>query len=374
VRPLNHLGWLLAAALPAYACHFAIAGSTPIDRALPLLALAATCVAWVANDARIVMAVPLLIIIENTVLDEHTRLLLLGLVMASALAAAVRWQMSYARAAAIGVTAVVLLRWIPFPNGTLWHELVLLGGLLAMLARERMRTPLGLAAAIALSLVVPNRPARMLAVPYLIASLPWLVAIPIALAAALVRPPLGAICIAAAFALAAREIQWRAIQIPLLAGASLAFSLFAWSGVVARGPAFFLHRPRTALRHKIGIALAPGEQMMIFLPPRAKTLLVFGANASTLKRGTVLGHAGAAPIRIGDAADWGFMRPEAWFGSRNVVPRVPAGTLHDYGFNAWADGAGAIAIPRGTTSLRVGADAQLPASVRLEIDSAEVEE
>ncbi|MCU1347850.1 MAG: hypothetical protein JWO56_880 [Acidobacteria bacterium] len=374
MRPLNHLGWLLAAALSACACHFAIAGATPVDRALPLLAVAVTFVAWVASDARIALAAPLLIVVENAVPGEQTRLLLLGAITACALAAAVRWQMTYGRAAAIGVTAVVLLRWIPFAQVTLWRELFLLAGLLVLLARERMRTPLGLVAAIALALVVPARPARMLAVPYLVAAFPWFLAIPIAIFAAFVRPPLAEICLVAAFALIARTIRWKAAQVPLLVAASLAFALFAWSGVVARGPAFFLHRPRTAPRHTIGIALAPGEEAMISLPPRSKTLIVFGANASTLRKGTLLGHAGAIPIRIGDAADWGYMRPEAWFGSRNVVPRVPAGVIRDHGFGAWADGAGAIAIPRGTTSLRVRADPRLPANVRLQIDSAEVEE
>ncbi|HWS71399.1 MAG TPA: hypothetical protein VN605_04765, partial [Thermoanaerobaculia bacterium] len=246
--------------------------------------------------------------------------------------------------------------------------------LLALLVRKKSRTPLGFAAALAFALIVPARPARMLAAPLLAAALPWYCGLPIALFAFLVRPPLAAICLAAAAALLARAVQWKVVQAPLLALALLAFALFPWSGVVARGPAFFLHRPRSPLRHPIGIALAPGESTTISLPRNAKTLIVFGANASTLRPGTLLGMAGATPIRIGDAADWGYMRPENWFQSRNVVPRRPAGPLRDYGSAAWAHGEGAIPIPPGTTSLRVTADAHLPGNARLQLDSAEVEE
>jgi hypothetical protein len=400
VRPLNQLVWLLAAAASACACRFAIAGTTPVDRALPLFALAVGFVAWVACDARILTAVPVLMIAENALVDEHLRLLFLGAIVTCALAVAVRWEMTYGRATAIGVAAIVLLRWIPFAEVTVWRELVLMGGLLALLGRERMRTPLGLAAAVAFALVVPARPARMLIAPLLVAALPWYFAAPVALLALFLRPPLASICIAAALALLARlvrrpsedgngvaaleasaasappggAVRWKAAQVPLLAIAALAFALFPWSGVVARGPSFFLHRPRTALRHPIGIALAPGESATISLPPNATSLIVFGANASTLRPGTLLGMAGATPIRIGDAADWGYMRPENWFQSRNVVPHRPAGPLRGYGAAAWAHGEGAIPIPPGTTSLRVRAAADLPGNARLQIDSAEVGE
>lgn len=372
MRPFNQLVWLAAAVVSACACRFAVAGSTPIDRALPLVALCVMAVAWMANDARIAVAVPLLIVAENAFVDEHLRLLAIGAIAACAIAAAVRWRMPYGRAATIAIASIVLLRWIPFANVSIWRELVLLVGLLALLAREQSRTPLGLAAAIAFALVVPARPARMLVAPLVIAPLPWFFAIPVALFALAVRPPLGAICIAAACALAARAIRWKAVQTPLVEVALLGLSLFPWSGVVARGPAFFLHRPRTALRHPIGLALAPGQSATISLPPNAISLVVSGANASTLRRGTLLGTAGATPIRIGDAADWGYMRAENWFQSRNVVPLRPAGSIVDYGSAAWARGEGAVPIARGTTSLRVTADPHLPGNVRLQLDSAEV--
>lgn len=372
MRPSNQVAWLLAAAVSACACQFAVAGPTPIDRALPLIALCVMAVAWVASDARIAAAVPLLIVAENAFVDEHLRLLLLGAIVACAIAAAVRWRMTYGRAATIALAALVLLRWIPFANVSIWRELVLVAGLLALLVRENARTPLGLAASLAFALVVPARPARMLVAPLLVAPLPWFFAIPIALFAFAVRPPLAAICVAAAGALAARAIRWKAVQTPLAAVALLALALFPWSGVVARGPAFFLHRPRTAPRHPIGLALAPGESATISLPPNATSLIVSGANASTLRRGTLLGTAGATPIRIGDAADWGYLRAENWFQSRNVVPARPAGRLVDFGAAAWARGEGAIPVPRGTTSLRVTADPHLPGNVRLQLDSAEV--
>jgi hypothetical protein len=374
----DYVTWLLAAVLSASACRFVAVGLTPIDQALPLIALIVMFLAWNVNDTRVTTAVPLLMVVEIAVGDERARLLVIGVVVASAFAAttalAAREGPIPLRQAAVIVTcAVVLLRWIPFQNVVVWRELFLLAGMFAVVMRSRARAPLGLAAAVALALVIPARPARMLLTPFLAAILPAPFAILFVIPAFFVRPPLAEICVATAFALAAPLLRSRIVATPLLSAAALALMLFPWSGVVSRGPAFFFHRPNAASREWVGFAFAPSESATIDLPPHASKLILSGANAATLPRGTRLGMVGTTSVQVGDIADWGYMRAAQWFGSRNVVPREPAGTIHDYGFSAWADGAGAVAIPPGKKSIRITADPRLPPKTRLQVESIESE-
>jgi hypothetical protein len=338
----------------------------------------ATALAWCVNDARIASAVPLLMVAEIAFVDEHTRLLLLGIVVAATFAAttilaARAGVIPLGQAAVIVAGAVVTLRWIPFTNVIVWRELLLLAGTLAVVARARARTPLGIAAAVALALVIPARPARVLLTPLLVAALPAPAAILFAIPPFFLRPPLAAICLVAGFALLAPLLRWRIIETPLLCVATVALMLFPWSGVVARGPAFFFHRPTAAVREPIGYALAASQSATIDLPPRSSRIILSGANAATFSRGTRLGTVGAKELLIGDVADWGYMRTAHWYGSRNVVPREPAGTIHDYGLSAWAEGAGAVAIPRGAKSIRITADPRLPPETRLQIEAIESE-
>lgn len=377
--------WLIASAASMWACSAVLSGATPIDRALPLLAAVATILAWSADEAAIAIAVPLLMIFEVSVADEQTRLLLIGFVMAVCFAA------SLARAAnhyVLAVLALVVLRWIPLHSVVVWRELVLVGAVVILIATQPKRTPLSFVAAVALAFVTPAAPTRALLTPLAVAVLQ-----PIRFPAALIlsaiaffaRPSIAELCLVSAFFLITPLFRSRLAEAPFLLAAALVMALFPWSGAVARGPAFLLSLPDRSPRQNIGIALAPSESVVIDLPRGTRRLVISGATVTHLKKGRLLGvvepvldvrRAGGSPpaaiaIRVGDAADWGYMRREQWFRSRNPFPRRPAGSLHDYGQDAWVDGAGLIELPAGVTRVRVTANARLSAGARLQIEGSE---
>ena len=118
------------------------------------------------------------------------------------------------------------------------------------------------------------------------------------------------------------------------------------------------------------MALAPGQTINLDVPANAKAVILSGANISRLALGTVVGSINNVPIRVGDVADWGFLRREHFYGARNRVPNDPAGELRDYGQNAWIDGAARFDIREPT--IRIHADPRLPATARLQIDSFEL--
>ncbi|MEP6745869.1 MAG: DUF202 domain-containing protein [Gemmatimonadota bacterium] len=84
---MENLRWIAAAALSALACHVAVNHATPIDRALPLLAVVVTFLAWRSYSA-LMLAVPLLILTQILFPGEPVRLLALGVVVAAAFAIA----------------------------------------------------------------------------------------------------------------------------------------------------------------------------------------------------------------------------------------------------------------------------------------------
>ncbi len=155
---------------------------------------------------------------------------------------------------------------------------------------------------------------------------------------------------------------------------ALAFVMlfFAWSGVVARATPYFLKRARPEIpRFAVAHALPANTALMYDVPPGAKSLIVSGANVARMPRGTPLGTVNARTIRIGDAADWGYLRWEHFYGTRNPLPRDPAGKLRDYGYSAWVDGAGRIALPPNARTIRVVADAGLPPGASLQVEGFE---
>ena len=85
---MENLRWIAAAALSAYACHLAVHHTTPIDYALPLLALAVTFLARLSYPA-VMLGVPLLIVAEIAFPDEQLRLLTFGAILAAAVGLAV---------------------------------------------------------------------------------------------------------------------------------------------------------------------------------------------------------------------------------------------------------------------------------------------
>ncbi len=91
-----------------------------------------------------------------------------------------------------------------------------------------------------------------------------------------------------------------------------------------------------------------------------------------MQPGVRVGSVNRMPVRVGDIADWGFLRREHFYASRNRLPSSPAGELHGYGQSAWIDGAGRFEIPRHARVLRVSADPHLPPAARLQIDAFEL--
>jgi len=70
------------------------------------------------------------------------------------------------------------------------------------------------------------------------------------------------------------------------------------------------------------------------------------------------------------------MRRDAFYGSHNPLPRDPAGKVRGYGYLAWVDGAGRVPLPRlpanGIRTIRVTADAHLPANASLQVEGFEI--
>ena len=137
---------------------------------------------------------------------------------------------------------------------------------------------------------------------------------------------------------------------------------------MARGWRAFVHPPRQGHRQELRYALKPGEAITINVPERAEALIVSGANTQKLPCNTVLGWMNGAPL---SAPDWGFMRREQFFGSRNCYPRDPAGRVRDYGWSAWIDGATRVLLPYGVKSIRIAVNPQLPKNALLQVEAFE---
>ena len=332
----------ISALIGAYACYIAVQHSTPIDRALPLIAVAIACVAWAAAEVAILIAVPLLIVAEIAVPDESMRLLAFGVIVAGAFAAS-RFESPVA-----AIAAIVLLRWIPFENVLVLRELALLalaGAIIAVLGR----TPFASAVAVITALLTPAVPLRTF-------GLPLTVLVVAVLARIFGMPPF-------------RRTLPSAVTI------AFALTFFAWSGVVARAvPYFFLYRHPVQHRHVVNYALPPAASVTMPVPDGASALIVSGANVPRLRRGALLGRIepGAIDVRIGDAADWGYMRRAQYYGSHNPLPHDPAGKVRGYGYETWVDGAGRIALPRGAKTIRVTASAGLPREAALQVEAFEI--
>lgn len=351
---MENLRWIAAAALSAYACQIAVHHTTPIDAALPLLALAVTLCAWLSYPA-VMTGVPLLLLTEIAIPDESLRLLAFGVLIAAAIAIAVGAPAASrpvprlsAAPFLVTILAILILRWIPLRDVLVVRELFLLAISCAIVA-VLGRTPFAVAIAVVTALVTPALPMRTHVVPVIV----------------------FAIAAVARFAgLPRLQLAWPSTMV-------VAFMLlfFPWSGIVARAFPYFLRReaqepkPRTVVAQ----ALAPNRSEVYEVPHGATQLVVSGANVAHLRRGALLGRIqpGNIPVRIGDAADWGYLRREAWYRARNPLPRDPAGKIRDYGYSSWVDGAGRVPLPRGARTIRVTADAKLPADASLQVEGFE---
>ena len=380
---MESLRWIAAAALSAYACHLAVHHTTPIDQALPIIAVAVTLLAWVSYS-EVMLGVPLLIVAEIAVADETLRLLVFGAVVAVAVGLAVGgWRLAVPRADGsaanrqpptanplVTLIALLLLRWLPLDHVRVGRELFLLA-IAAAIVIVLGRTPFAVALAVVVSLVTTTVPLRTLALP-----------LAVLLIAAVART----------FGLPALRLTWPSTIV-------LAFVMlfFPWSGVVARAFPYFLgvatkEKPRIAVGH----ALEPNRSMAYEVPEGATHLIVSGANVANFRRGAILGRimvsrqstvgsrqealtpanckrptVDCIDVRIGDVADWGYVRREAWHKAHNPLPRDAAGKVRDYGYDAWVDGAGRIPLPRGARTIRVTADGALPAHASLQVEGFE---
>ena len=342
---------IISAVVSAYAAAVVTQHATPVDSALLLIAVIVTIVAAFSLPA-IHVAVPLLIGGEIAIADERLRLLWFGLVIGVAFAAATLCHPERERGTRAGVVvlgSIILLRWIPLKNIVVWRELLLIAIAVLILAALRW-TAAGIALAVAVALFTPLIPLRTIGFP---------------------------------IAVLVVVVILRAFDLPMIrfdVAASLALALmltfFAWSGVLARSASFAIRGlPSATPREPVRMALAPGQSVDLDVPANATAVILSGANISKLRPGTFAGSINNVPIRIGDVADWGFLRREHFYGSRNRVPNDPAGELRDYGQNAWIDGAARFPIrgPRPEArGLRISADPHLPSTARLQIDAFEL--
>jgi hypothetical protein len=353
---LENLRWIAAAALSAYASSLAVHQTTPIDAALPLLAVAVTFLAWLTVPA-LMLGVPMLIVAEIAIPDETTRLLAFGAIVAACIACANVGRASArppegraeARRMFVALVAVILLRWLPLQD-LLWGREVILLILTAAIVIVLGRTPFAVAVAVITALVTPAIPMRTLWVP--------LVVLLVGAAARTVGMP-------------ALRLTWPST---MLLGFVMLF--FAWSGIVARAFPYFLREPTPRKeRWTVAHALPANESRTYEVPHHATALILSGANVAHFRRGAVLGRIepGGLTVRIDDAADWGYLRRDAWHRAHNPLPRVSAGKIRDYGYSAWVDGAGRVPLPPGACTIRVTADAKLPQGASLQVEGFELE-
>jgi hypothetical protein len=141
--------------------------------------------------------------------------------------------------------------------------------------------------------------------------------------------------------------------------------------VAARGPSYLFRATPAERLAPLNFALRPGQSIDIDVPNDAKSLAISAANGFRLKRYQVAGTLDGRPLTMRDLADWGYMRREQWWRSSNRLPRVPAGIIRGYGYDAWVDGAGRIPLPPHATRIHVAADPHLPAGARLQVEAFE---
>lgn len=360
--------WDSVAALALCACIFltwtfgrVFSGATSLDRSLALIASALAVAAWCIRDSRWFIAVqcsiPLLIGCAIIVGDPRLRAIGFGAVAACAFCGALlaAGRMSAQRMALFVIAGVALLRWIAREKVEVGREgLIAIGCVLVALAVGR--TAWGVALALMAALFAPAIPSRTVAIPYIAALVVWIIRIVL----------LG---LWRREAVNVRAVV-DAVAVLLIA---IMILLFPWSGIAARTLPYFWRGAPGADRVPLHYALVPGQTIDINVPEGGRTLVVSAANALSMKPGTILGRIEPGPtIRIGDVADWGYARRDQYWKSADVLPRKPAGVIHGYGYDAWIDGAGAIALSPRARRIRVTADRSLPADARLQIEFIEL--
>ena len=316
--------------------------TTPIDHALPFIAVLVIAIAALCGRraAVILFAIPLLVACEICFPDTQTRLLGYGVVVAAAFCGAFfaieKW--TFVPCAGLVLTGIALLRWIARERVEVWREIVIVAGALLIVAVMK-KSPLAVAIALATAFLTPGIPTRTLLIPFAVAAIAWIVQVELVVVPAFVT-----------FAM---------------------LVLFPWSGVAARALPYFFRATPAERMAPLNFALRPGQSIDIDVPNDAKSIAISAANGFRLKRDQVAGSLDGRPLTMRDLADWGYMRRAQWWRSRNRLPRVPAGIIRGYGYDAWVDGAGRIPLPPHATRIRVAADPHLPADARLQVEAFE---
>jgi hypothetical protein len=390
--------------------------TTPIDAHLPLVIALVLACAWAARGTAwppiIHCAVPLLIAAMMTIPDERTRLMAYGIIVAAAFGVAIcatareteRWRLAgwpggvSPPTVVLAVAGVILLRWIPLRDVHVVKELIVVFGSMALLIAIRLRDaaePAGGTAALLsvllLAAVTPISPGKMALLPLTVAVLVFVtrripqvaIALVFLICASFARYSLATIYIAAAIVFLTPLLH--RVKPLAYAIAIAIFALWPWSGIIARAlPIVRNYDAPSGDVRNVGVGLASSEGWTIDVPPHVRHAVVTasGGQMARLRRGRIVGAIEATDVRgrkttraieIGDIADFGFMRREQFFASRNPLPRFSPGEIRDYGADAWVWGGGrtAIASAADIASLRVIAAPNLPHDAHLQIDSVE---
>ncbi len=337
--------------------------------------------------------------------DERTRWLAVGLITSCAAAAFLAPPVVFCVGPALRlpgqpegwphktlILGIALVRWLPLRDVMIWRELIVLTGVLIAYVAMRDESPLAVAAAIAIAVVTPVIPGRGLLFPFIVAAL-TLLPVPFRLAAAasmLAGLSLGRASFASMFVVGACALALPLVRripvIPQTAVVAL-FALWPWSGLLARSFPAFLHAAHVSERNQtVGAALEPSRSVSVPVPEgiRTVTITASGAQASRLWPGTLLGRIDvierngevtSRDIRIGDVADFGFMRREHYLSSHNRPALTPCDDFRGFGATSWLYGAGRMAMTAAhdIATVRVTADAGLRPGTRLQVESIDLE-
>ena len=386
---------------------------TTIDFGLPIvIALVLVC-AWVARGTRwcavVQCALPLLIVAVMTMTDARTRLLAYGVIVAlawgGAAAATERWRPAgwlggvSPPSVVLAIVGIVFLRWMPFHEVHVIKELIVLAGSIALLfaipRRRDAAEPAGgtpaLLSVLFVAVVTPITPGKMAFFPCAVALLafitrklpPLAIAGVLLVAAFFARYSLATIYLAAAIVFLVPLLE--RIRPLTYAAAVVVFALWPWSGIIARALPVVLHyEPADGYSRPVASALAASETLPLGVPPHVRHVVITasGGQMARFKTGRVVGTIEATDvrgrlskreIRIGDVADFGFLRREQFLGARNPFPKFSPGEIRDFGPEAWIYGSGrtALATAADIATLRVVAAPNLPRDSHLQIDAVE---
>jgi hypothetical protein len=335
--------WIVAGTLSFWACARLGVTATPIDRALPWIALIVTAVAWLADSYAVQCAVPLMIAAAICFPDEHTRLTAYGAIVAVAFCGAIMSVevLDFPRTAGFAIAGTALIRWIAREHFQFFREAIVLVGVIVIVAVAK-KSRLTIALAMIAALYTPAIPIRTLAIPFLIAIV--------------------------AYALRPLSPQSSVLSLLIIA---IMLTLFPYSGILARTPRYLRYGKPAIDRVNRYWAMKPGESIDAEVPPGAHAVIVSLSNGARLDRHAVVGRLGDRELHAGDLADWGFARREQWWRSTNRLPRHAAGRIRGYGYDGWVDGAVRVAIPGDAKTIHVDVDPHLPPQTLLQVEAFE---